>query len=570
MIAKLARTVVFFLVLILLPLSSIVWANSLEAIRVWPSPDETRVVFDLKSDVDYSYFSLSNPSRLVVDLKNTSLHTKLPKVVTDSPILKKIRKSTPPDKSTYRLVFELKKKSKVQIFKLPPTPGGQYGHRLVVDFPHSNTASSNPLFKGSGKGIKTDAPKASGNKEIVVAIDPGHGGEDPGSIGPTGKYEKTVTLAIAKKIAHKMDAIPGIRAVLTRTGDYYVGLNRRTEIARKDKAYILISIHADAFMSPQPRGASVFVLNTRRANTEIARWVENSEEQSQLLGGAGEVLSKNSNDKNVSQTLLDLQFSHSQNEGYKLATDILGQLGKVARLHRSKPVYASLAVLKSPDIPSVLVETGFISNPIEEKLLFRPSHQDKIARAVTEAVVKYFEVEPPPGTLFAKRLESKTYKVARGDSLSIIAQRHNTTVSALKKENRLKSSTLRIGQVLRIPGKSTEITVPADRNPLQTKTVTHVVKRGDYLGKIAAKYKVSIAQIKQENHLRSNTLRLGQKLKITVSLKDLPIRKYKVRRGDYLGKIASRYGVPINSIRKANKLKSDELAIGQVLLIPHI
>lgn len=570
MIAKLARTVVFFLVLILLPLSSIVWANSLEAIRVWPSPDETRVVFDLKSDVDYSYFSLSNPSRLVVDLKNTSLHTKLPKVVTDSPILKRIRKSTPPDKSTYRLVFELKKKSKVQIFKLPPTPGGQYGHRLVVDFPHSNTASSNPLFKGSGKGIKTDAPKASGNKEIVVAIDPGHGGEDPGSIGPTGKYEKTVTLAIAKKIAHKMDAIPGIRAVLTRTGDYYVGLNRRTEIARKDKAYILISIHADAFMSPQPRGASVFVLNTRRANTEIARWVENSEEQSQLLGGAGEVLSKNSNDKNVSQTLLDLQFSHSQNEGYKLATDILGQLGKVARLHRSKPVYASLAVLKSPDIPSVLVETGFISNPIEEKLLFRPSHQDKIARAVTEAVVKYFEVEPPPGTLFAKRLESKTYKVARGDSLSIIAQRHNTTVSALKKENRLKSSTLRIGQVLRIPGKSTEITVPADRNPLQTKTVTHVVKRGDYLGKIAAKYKVSIAQIKQENHLRSNTLRLGQKLKITVSLKDLPIRKYKVRRGDYLGKIASRYGVPINSIRKANKLKSDELAIGQVLLIPHI
>ncbi len=177
-----------------------------------------------------------------------------------------------------------------------------------------------------------------------------------------------------------MDAIPGIRAVLTRTGDYYVGLNRRTEIARKDKAYILISIHADAFMSPQPRGASVFVLNTRRANTEISRWVENSEKQSELLGGAGEVLAKNASDKNVSQTLLDLQFSHSQNEGYKLASDILGKLGKVARLHRSKPVYASLAVLKSPDIPSVLVETGFISNPSEERLLFKPSHQDKIAR----------------------------------------------------------------------------------------------------------------------------------------------------------------------------------------------
>nr|WP_237363822.1 LysM peptidoglycan-binding domain-containing protein [Vibrio marisflavi] len=556
--------------MILLPLSNIVWANSLEAIRVWPSPDETRVVFDLKSDVDYSYFSLSNPQRLVVDLKDTTLHAKLPTVVKNSPILKKIRKSTPPNKSTYRLVFELKKKSKVQIFKLPPTPGGQYGHRLVVDFPHSNTASSNPLFKGSSKGIKTDAPKETGNKEIVVAIDPGHGGEDPGSIGPTGKYEKTVTLAIAKKIAHKMDAIPGIRAVLTRTGDYYVGLNRRTEIARKDKAYILISIHADAFMSPQPRGASVFVLNTRRANTEISRWVENSEKQSELLGGAGEVLAKNASDKNVSQTLLDLQFSHSQNEGYKLASDILGKLGKVARLHRSKPVYASLAVLKSPDIPSVLVETGFISNPSEERLLFKPSHQDKIARAITEAVVKYFEVEPPPGTLFAKRLESKTYKVRRGDSLSLIAKRHGTTVAALKKENRLKSSGLRVGQVLVIPGKSTDIVVPVDKNPMQTKTVTHVVKRGDYLGKIADKYKVTISQIKRENHLRSNTLLLGQKLKITVSVKDLPVRKYKVRRGDYLGKIASRYGIPINSIRKANKLKTDELAIGQVLLIPHI
>ncbi len=184
--------------------------------------------------------------------------------------------------------------------------------------------------------------------------------------------------------------------------------------------------------------------------------------------------------------------------------------------------------------------------------------------------MKYFEVEPPPGTLFAKRLESKTYKVRRGDSLSLIAKRHGTTVAALKKENRLKSSGLRVGQVLVIPGKSTDIVVPVDKNPMQTKTVTHVVKRGDYLGKIADKYKVTISQIKRENHLRSNTLLLGQKLKITVSVKDLPVRKYKVRRGDYLGKIASRYGIPINSIRKANKLKTDELAIGQVLLIPHI
>ncbi|WP_428791073.1 LysM peptidoglycan-binding domain-containing protein [Vibrio profundum] len=568
MIAKLRRGAILCLTLALWAVPGLVWANSLEAIRVWPSPDETRVVLDLKSDLDYSYFMLSNPSRLVVDLKKTRLQTKLPIKVGNSAVLSKIRKSSPPTKSTYRLVFELKKKLKAKLFELPPAPLGPHKHRLVIDLPHSQSAQAAPSTR-SRKGVKTDAPKASGNKEIVVAIDPGHGGEDPGSIGPTGKYEKTVTLAIAKKIAHDMDAIPGIRAVLTRTGDYYVGLNKRTEIARHDKAYILVSIHADAFMTPQPRGASVFVLNTRRANTEIARWVENSEAQSELLGGAGQVLAKNSDDKNVSQTLLDLQFSHSQNEGYKLASDILKQLAPVARLHRSKPVYASLAVLKSPDIPSVLVETGFISNPIEERLLFQPSHQNNIARAITEAVVKYFEVEPPPGTLFAQRLKSQSYKVKRGDSLSRVAQKMGTSVSALVKANNLKRTSLYVGQVLKVPSRSTPNIAPRKVSDFETKIVTHVVQRGDYLGRIADKYKVSVAQIKKENSLRSNTLFVGQKLNISVSLRDLPLRKYKVRRGEYLGKIASRYGVSVSSLRRVNKLTTNELAIGQVLIIPH-
>ncbi len=563
-----AFTLCIALVFSLLSASS--WANALESLRVWPSPDETRVVIDLKSEAEFSYFTLSSPERLVVDLKDTQLKTKLPLNVQDSPVLKKIRKSTPPKAGTYRLVFELTKKTAVQLFKLAPTPGGQYGHRLVVDISHgaSKTAPSTPA--ASKSEVSRDASQLLGTADIVVALDAGHGGEDPGSIGPTRKYEKHATLSIAKKVADQINAIPGMKAVLTRRGDYFVNLNKRSEIARKNKAHLLVSIHADAFHSPQPRGGSVFVLNTRRANTEIARWVENHEEQSQLLGGAGEVLAKNNNDKNVSQTLLDLQFSHSQKEGYKVATKILREMSLAGvRLHKKEPVNASLAVLKSPDIPSVLVETGFISNPTEEKLLFQRSHQDKLARALTKAIVKYFEENPPEGTLFANRGKTIKHKVARGESLSVIAKKYGSSTKAIMAANNLKSSSLAIGQVLTIPGASSPVSVPKASNPVETKTITHVVQRGEYLGKIASKYKVSVADIKRQNNLRSDTLKLGQKLKITVSLKDQPLRKHKVQRGEFLGKIADKYNVSINSLRRANNLRSDQLAIGQVLIIPH-
>ncbi|KJY66727.1 N-acetylmuramoyl-L-alanine amidase [Vibrio coralliilyticus] len=567
-----AVSVSFLLALFLLPTR--VWANALESIRVWPSPDETRVVIDLASEAEYSYFTLSSPDRLVVDLKQTSINTKLPINVSESPVLKRIRKSSPPQKGTYRLVFELKRKVTPQLFKLAPTPGGQYGHRLVIDMPHgsssSSTSAAKPSSSSSSPQVSRDASQLLGTADIVVAIDAGHGGEDPGSIGPNRKYEKHATLAISKKIAAQINAVPGMKAVLTRRGDYFVNLNKRSEIARGSKAHLLVSIHADGFRTPQPRGGSVFVLNTRRANSEIARWVENHEEQSQLLGGAGEVLSKNTSDKNVSQTLLDLQFSHSQKEGYKVATKILKQMSSAGiKLHKKQPVNASLAVLKSPDIPSVLVETGFITNPTEEKLLFQRSHQDKLARALTKAIVQYFEANPPEGTLFSNRGKTIKHKVKRGESLSVIAKKYGTTTKAIMQTNKLKSSGLAIGQVLTIPSSKGAIPVPKVTNPVETKTITHVVQSGEYLGKIAARYKVSVATIKRENKLRSDTLKLGQKLKITVSMKDQPLRKHKVKRGEFLGKIASQYDVSVSAIRKANNLRSDELAIGQVLIIPN-
>jgi N-acetylmuramoyl-L-alanine amidase len=267
------------------------YANTLESVRVWPSPDDTRVVIDLHSEATFSYFTLSSPNRLVVDLKQTALKTKLPIKVSDSKVLTKIRKSSPPEKGTYRLVFEMKTKVTPNIFKLKPTPGGQYGHRLVVDLPH-NPVPDLVSEPDNTPSVSRDASQLAGNADIVIAIDAGHGGEDPGSIGPKRHYEKTVTLAISRKIAAQLNRVPGVKAVMTRTGDYYVNLNKRSSIARKNKAHMLVSVHADSFRSPEPRGGSVFVLNTRRANSEIARWVEKHEEQSELLGGAGEVLAK--------------------------------------------------------------------------------------------------------------------------------------------------------------------------------------------------------------------------------------------------------------------------------------
>ncbi len=565
------RAVAALVATLLLIIPNLAFANVVKSFRVWPSPDETRVVIDLSAEADYSYFSLSGPDRLVVDLKNTSMQAKLPVTVTDSPVLKRVRKSSPPNKITYRLVFELKKGVKAELFTLSPTPGGQYGHRLVIDLPHGKKTATPAAKPNKPTTTNKDMSTVQRAQEILIVIDPGHGGEDPGSIGPSRrKYEKDAVLSISRKLSAQLNAVPGIKTRMTRTGDYFVNLNRRVAIARENDAHLLISIHADAFTSPKPRGGSVFVLNTRRANTEISRWVENHEKQSEILGGSGTAFVSNTNDRNVNQTLLDLQFSHSQKEGYKLATSILGEMGKVARLHNSKPINTSLAVLRSPQIPSVLVETGFISNPTEEKLLFQRAHQDKLARAITKAVVQYLKDNPPEGTVFSSSSKSAVHTVKRGESLSVIAQKYGTSTKAIMSANKLKSSGLAVGQKLKIPGSgAVSISIPNKPNTVETETITHTVKSGEFLGKIASHYKVKIADIRRENNLKSDTVWVGQKLKITVAVKDKPIRKHKVARGEYLGKIASKYGVSVSSIRKANNLRSDELAVGQVLIIPN-
>ncbi|GGI79153.1 N-acetylmuramoyl-L-alanine amidase [Shewanella gelidii] len=413
-------------------------ANQLNGVRVWAAPDSTRVVFDLSNKPTFKYFTLTNPHRLVVDLQQAKTKLKLEKQSHNSKIVKRVRISKPPKKGVLRLVVDLTQPVKANLFSLSPT--APYGNRLVVDLSHHAKA----------KSPQKVAKPQSNYRDVIIAVDAGHGGEDPGSIGPKGTHEKKVVLQIAKRVAAKINATQGMKAVMTRKGDYFVNLNKRSDLARNSKADLLISIHADAFTSPQPKGASVWVLSMRRANSEIGRWLEQKEKHSELLGGAGEIIKNTDNEQYLAMTLLDMSMDRSMAVSHVIAGEVLGDLGRVTKLHKRKPEQASLAVLKSPDIPSILVETGFISNHKEEKLLQNRNHQEKLAKAIHSGVVSYFKDNPPAGTLLAKKSNIK-HQVKKGESLSVIAHRYQVSIATIKKANNLKSNVLRIGQKLVIP-----------------------------------------------------------------------------------------------------------------------
>lgn len=411
------------------------WAAKLEGVRIWPSPDATRVVLDFDKPPHFTYFTLTEPHRLVIDLQGASNHTDLSKVDVKGTV-KKIRSSKNSKSNVYRLVLDLKASVKPVLF--PLEPAGPYGHRLVVDLPKKLAQT------------KTVEQVKKAKRDIVIAVDAGHGGDDPGAIGPNNVYEKKITLAVAKRLAKKINAEKGLKAVLTRTGDYYVNLNKRSHIARGAHADLLVSIHADGFHSSRPSGASVWVLSNRRANTEIGRWLERHEEQSELLGGVGGVISGMDSEQYLSMTLLDLTMENSRGTGFEVANKILSELKKVTTLHKKQPSHASLAVLKSPDIPSLLVETGFISNKREEKLLQQTEHQEKLALAMFKGIKRYFVNRPPDGTYLAS-IKKRRHVVKSGESLSVLARRYKVSMNTIKKVNKLKSSNIKIGQVLMIP-----------------------------------------------------------------------------------------------------------------------
>ena len=426
----------------LLAMASAVHANELSSIRLHDAPDSTRVVLDTRSRPTYTLFTMENPPRLVIDLRDTAASPKLTTPKGDSRVVKRIR-TAKRKRDDYRVVLDLRQTARHAEFVLAPVR--PYGHRLVVDlFPSAGT--SRP---------RTEVRAPDGERDAVVAIDAGHGGEDPGAVGVGRVYEKTVVLAIARAVKKNLDAMPGMRAVLVRDGDYYVPLRKRTALARRAdvRADLFVSIHADAFRLASVRGASVYALSRRGASSEMARWLAASENKSDLIGGVGGSVSLDEVEDSVAELLVDLSMDHKMEASIALGEAVLGTLKEVTRLHKSHVELAGFVVLKAPDVPSILVETGFISNPTEARRLASARHQRRLARAIADGIQGYLLHSPPPDTLLASLSDrgSLSYVIKRGDTLSEIAERNRVSLHVLRTLNSLTSDHIRVGQVLLIP-----------------------------------------------------------------------------------------------------------------------
>ncbi len=403
---------------------------SLLAVRVWPADEYTRITLEGASSLRYSHMLVPDPDRLVVDLEGIRLDSVLQslpsKVLDTDPYIRLIRagQNRP---GVVRVVVELKAPVNPQVFTLAPV--GNYGHRLVVDLhptePHDPLLAlimkESPLDAAAGdkapgttaaadaateagpapaerRAARRDEPAVS--RLFTVALDPGHGGEDPGAVGAAGSYEKNVTLSIARRLKRKLDAEPNMRAVLTRDGDYFVPLGQRVTRARRVGADLFVSIHADAFVRPEANGSSVYVLSERGASSSAARWLAQKENDADLVGG----INLARQDGHIARTLLDLSQTATINDSLKLGRAMLGEIGDINRLHKPDVEQAGFAVLKAPDIPSVLVETAFISNPAEERRLNDEAYQDKMANALLRGIKRYFEANPPAGRTRVARL----------------------------------------------------------------------------------------------------------------------------------------------------------------------
>ena len=417
--------------LIFLGPSQIAWGAKLVAVRIWPAEDYTRVTLESDQVLKVSHQLLTNPHRLVVDVEglelNNTIKELVAKVNSNDPYIAQVRVGQFQPK-VVRLVFDLKESIQPQLFTLDPV--GSYQNRLVFDlYP---TVANDPLMelvRQSAKkeaALDTDDPiaaiakresqKAEANKPIppkeitrseskpdskaakpshrrllTIAIDPGHGGEDPGAIGKRGSREKDIVLAISRRLKQKIEAEPDMRSYLTRDGDYFVPLHVRVNKARRVQADLFVSIHADAFIKPQARGASVFALSQHGATSTAARWLANKENSADLIGG----LNIKTQDKQVAQLLLDMSTTAQIKDSLKLGDAVLKQIGGFARLHKRQVEQASFAVLKAPDVPSILIETAFISNPEEEARLNDHEYQDQIAQAILRGIRSYFAKNPP-------------------------------------------------------------------------------------------------------------------------------------------------------------------------------
>ncbi|MFW0756529.1 N-acetylmuramoyl-L-alanine amidase [Pseudomonas sp. H11T01] len=440
-------------------------ATQVRSVRLWRAPDNTRLVFDLSGPVEHSVFTLTSPDRLVIDINGATLGAPLNVSTANTPITAmRSAQRTPTD---LRVVIDLKKAVTPKSFIL--APNAQYGNRLVVDLfdsaadaapipPPTNVATVPVVPVTPVEPAIKLPPAPAGKRDIIVVIDAGHGGEDPGASGSRGQKEKDVVLAIARELQRQVNGMKGFRAELTRTGDYFIPLRGRTEIARKKGADLFVSIHADAAPSAAAFGASVFALSERGATSETARWLADSENRSDLIGGAGNV-SLDDKDRMLAGVLLDLSMTASLTSSLNVGQKVLSNIGRVTPLHKQRVEQAGFMVLKSPDIPSILVETGFISNANEASKLAASNHQQALARSISSGIRQFFQQNPPPGTYIAWLRDAgkiaqgpRDHRVSPGETLAMIAVRYQVSASTLRSANNLQSDELKVGQNLTIPG----------------------------------------------------------------------------------------------------------------------
>lgn len=410
-----------------------------EGVRIWAAPDNTRVVFDLSAPIEHQLLNLDDPHRLVIDIKQARLDTVKAQPDSEDNYLAQLR-SSPRNGTDLRIVLDLKQQVASKSFLLKPNQ--RYGHRLVVDI----SAPDGPIADDPATPKHT-VPKTAGLRDVVIAIDPGHGGEDPGAIGPNGTREKDVVLAMARRLADRINRERGMHAVLTRDGDYFLPLRRRIEIARQHQADLFISVHADAFRDRRVHGSSVYVLSRRGASSEMARLLAERENAADLVGG----VSLDDKDDTLRAVLLDLSQTGTLEASIDVAERLIQGLSSAGRVHRQQVQSAGFMVLKAPDIPSVLVETGFISNPDDERRLRDPNHQDRLANSMLEGLRNYFARHAPPGTLLAEQ-PLRRHVISRGETLSTIAQQYRVSQAVIMQSNNLNDDRIRVGQTLVIPG----------------------------------------------------------------------------------------------------------------------
>ncbi|MCW8195324.1 AMIN domain-containing protein [Proteobacteria bacterium 005FR1] len=441
------RRLAFSCLFTLLLSQAAVAKESINGVRLWRAPDSTRIVFDLSGPIKHNLFTLDNPRRIVVDIEDVELAASVSTLSLGETPIADIRTGVRNGRDL-RVVFDLRSPVGSSSFVL--ARHGEKSDRLVIDLSDANARpASEPA-----REIVLDA--ISGHRDIVIAIDAGHGGEDPGAIGPSRIYEKDVVLDISRQLAKIIDATPGYRAELIRTGDYALALKKRRDLARQKRADLFVSVHADAFKHTSARGASVFALNPhgRRATSETARYLAQRENEADLIGGVGSV-SLSDKDEMLAGMLLDLSMTATLSSSLQVGDEVLRAIGSMAALHKHQVEQADFAVLRSPDMPSLLVETGFISNPGEAKRLSTPSYRRQMAEKIFSGIQNYFNHTPPPGTLIAARKNGAggfgEHIIVHGDTLSDIAKRYNVSVSDILSLNGLSNTVIQVGQRLKIP-----------------------------------------------------------------------------------------------------------------------